>query len=80
MTNNRFTDHGRLDLLRVAFFFFSLAYVFVCVFQETYEKRREVQQKELKEKEEGMRQMFVQRVKDKEQVLKKSESEVGLCV
>lgn len=50
--------------------------MFFLQFQETYEKRRETQQKELKQKEEEMRQMFVQRVKEKEQVLKETEREV----
>ncbi|VEL23719.1 unnamed protein product [Protopolystoma xenopodis] len=44
--------------------------------QETYEKRRELQRRELQQKEEAMRDMFVQRVKEKEQALKEAEREL----
>ncbi|VDP92166.1 unnamed protein product [Echinostoma caproni] len=47
---------------------------------ETYEKRRELQRKELQQKEEEMRQLFVQRVKEKEQVLKEAEREVSVVL
>lgn len=46
--------------------------------QETYELKREAHVSEMQSKEEEMRQMFVQRVKEKETELKEAEREVGL--
>lgn len=49
-----------------------------CIFslQETYEAKRNEFLGELQKKEEAMRQMFVQRVKEKEAELKEAEKEV----
>ncbi len=44
--------------------------------QETYEAKRNEFMGELQKKEEEMRQMFVQRVKEKEGELKEAEKEV----
>lgn len=44
--------------------------------QETYEAKRNEFMGELQKKEEEMRQMFVQRVKEKEAELKEAEKEV----
>ena len=46
--------------------------------QETYQQRRETQTKELKQKEEEIRQMFFLRVKEKENQLKESDKEVSV--
>lgn len=46
--------------------------------QETYEAKRHEFLGELQRKEEEMRQMFVQRVKEKEALLKEAEREVSL--
>jgi len=48
--------------------------------QEVYESKRNEHLNELQRKEDEMRQMFVQRVKDKESELKKAEKEVGVVV
>lgn len=48
--------------------------------QETYEAKRNEFMGELQKKEEEMRQMFVQRVKEKEAELKEAEKEVCLFV
>lgn len=45
--------------------------------QETYEAKRNEFLGELQKKEEEMRQMFVQRVKEKEAELKEAEKEVN---
>lgn len=45
--------------------------------QETYEVKRHEFLGELQRKEEEMRQMFVQRVKEKEALLKEAEREVS---
>ncbi|KAL3312231.1 Septin-6 [Cichlidogyrus casuarinus] len=44
--------------------------------KETYERRRELQKKELQQIEEDMRLMFITRVKEKEQALKQAEKEL----
>lgn len=48
--------------------------------QETYEAKRNEFMGDLQKKEEEMRQMFVQRVKEKEAELKEAEKEVRVCV
>lgn len=48
--------------------------------QETYEAKRNEFMGDLQKKEEEMRQMFVQRVKEKEAELKEAEKEVCVCV
>lgn len=48
-----------------------------CSLQETYEAKRNEFMGELQKKEEEMRQMFVQRVKEKEAELKEAEKEVS---
>lgn len=46
--------------------------------QETYEAKRHEFLGELERKQEEMRQMFVQRVKEKEALLKEAEREVSI--
>ena len=46
-------------------------------FQETYETKRSEHLDEMQHKEDQMRQMFVQRVKEKETELKEAEKQVG---
>lgn len=48
--------------------------------QETYEAKRNEFLGELQKKEEEMRQMFVQRVKEKEAELKEAEKEVNVTM
>lgn len=48
--------------------------------QQTYEAKRQEFLVELQKREDEMRQMFVQRVKEKEAELKDAEREVGACV
>lgn len=48
--------------------------------QETYEAKRNEFLGELQKKEEEMRQMFVQRVKEKEAELKEAEKEVNVSL
>lgn len=48
----------------------------VCSLQETYEAKRNESVGSSRKKEEEMRQMFVQRVKEKEAELKEAEKEV----
>lgn len=47
-------------------------------FQQTFEQKRSAHLAELQQKEDEMRQMFVQRVKEKEAELKEAEKEVGV--
>ena len=51
-------------------------------FQQTFEQKRSAHVAELQQKEDEMRQMFVQRVKEKEVELKEAEKEVSgvLCM
>ena len=49
-------------------------------FQETYETKRSEHLDEMQHKEDQMRQMFVQRVKEKETELKEAEKQVGRWV
>jgi len=46
-------------------------------FQQTCEKKMAVHQQELSQKEEEMKQQFIQRVKEKEAQLKEAEREVS---
>ena len=46
-------------------------------FQETYETKRSEHLDEMQQKEDQMRQMFVQRVKEKETELKEAEKQVS---
>lgn len=48
-------------------------------FQQTFEQKRSAHLAELQQKEDEMRQMFVQRVKEKEAELKEAEKEVLIC-
>ena len=48
----------------------------ICRLQETYELKRDAHVSEMQTKEEEMRQMFVQRVKEKESERKEDEREV----
>lgn len=48
-----------------------------CSLQQTYEAKRQEFLAELQKREDEMRQMFVQRVKEKEAELKDAEREVG---
>lgn len=48
-----------------------------CSLQQTYEAKRQEFLVELQKREDEMRQMFVQRVKEKEAELKDAEREVG---
>lgn len=50
--------------------------VCVCSLQQTYEAKRQEFLVELQRREDEMRQMFVQRVKEKEAELKEAEREV----
>lgn len=50
-----------------------------CSLQQTYEAKRQEFLVELQKREDEMRQMFVQRVKEKEAELKDAEREVGGC-
>lgn len=45
-------------------------------FQQTFEQKRNAHVAELQQKDDEMRQMFVQRVKEKEVELKEAEKEV----
>jgi len=49
---------------------------FFCSIQEAYQNKREQYMANLQKKEETIRQTFVQKVKDKENELKKAEQEV----
>lgn len=49
-------------------------------FQQSFEQKRSHHLQELQQKEDEMRQMFVNRVKEKEQELKDEEKEVRLSV
>ena len=51
----------------------------VCSLQQTYEAKRQEFLVELQKREDEMRQMFVQRVKEKESELKEAEREVREC-
>lgn len=55
--------------------------LYVCVgsLQQTYEAKRQEFLLELQRREDEMRQMFVQRVKEKEAELKDAEREVKRC-
>lgn len=50
-----------------------------CSLQQTYEAKRQEFLVELQRREDEMRQMFVQRVKEKEAELKDAEREVRNC-
>lgn len=49
----------------------------LCSLQETYEAKRKEFLRELQHQEEGMRQMFVNKVKETEAELKEKEKEVS---
>lgn len=55
------------------------ACVRACSLQQTYEAKRQEFLVELQRREDEMRQMFVQRVKEKEAELKDAEREVRNC-
>lgn len=47
-------------------------------FQQTFEHKRSTHMQELQQKEDEMRQMFIQRVKEKEAELKDAEKDVSI--
>ena len=55
-----------------------VVFTVLCSLQETYEAKRKEFLGDLQHKEEGMRQMFVSKVKETEAELKEKEREVGL--
>lgn len=75
--SGKLSTHQHLYLLKASG---PLTYKFMCVcvhsLQQTYEAKRQEFLAELQKREDEMRQIFVQRVKEKEAELKEAEREV----